>query len=107
MSAVPNTMLNAAGTLLAATGLIATTERDTAMSTTIAQLDLDKLRHIVQKFDASSFTAAGIANEYSQGAASHEEVALIEEQLQRHAPVLGIQALPAQGDGTATVWRTV
>ena len=75
------------------------------MSATIAQIDLDKLRHIVQKFDASAVTAAGIASEYGQGAASDEDVALIEEQLQRHAPVLGIQAQPAQGG--ATVWRTL
>lgn len=93
--------------LLSVTGLTATTERDTAMSATIAQIDLDKLRNIVQKFDASSFTAAVIASEYGQGAASDEDVALLEEQLQRHAPVLGIHALPAQGSGSATVWRTL
>lgn len=77
------------------------------MSTTIAQIDLDKLRNIVQKFDASSFTAAVIASEYGQGSASDESVALFEEQLQRHAPVLGIHAEPAQEGATATVWRTV
>lgn len=76
------------------------------MSTAIAQIDLDKLRNIVQKFDASSFTAAVIASEYAQGTASDEDVALFEEQLQRHAPVLGIHAEPAR-DGAATVWRTV
>lgn len=75
------------------------------MSTTIAQIDLDKLRNIVQKFDASSFTAAVIASEYAQRPASDEDVALFEEQLQRHAPVLGIH--PQDGGGTATVWRTV
>lgn len=77
------------------------------MSTAIAQIDLDKLRHIVQKFDASSFTAAVIAREYCRGAASDEDVALLEEQLQRHAPVLGIQAQPAQDRSAATVWRAI
>ncbi len=77
------------------------------MSTSTAQLDLDKLRNIVQKFDAYSFTAALVANEYTQSAASDEEVALFAEHLQRHAQVLGIQAQPAQGSTATTVWRTL
>lgn len=77
------------------------------MSATIAQIDLDKLRNIVQKFDATSFTAAVVARDYGQGSASDEDVALFDELLQRHATVLGIHALPTQGSGTATVWRTV
>lgn len=71
--------------------------------TTIAQPDLDKLRNIVQKFGTSSFTTAAVAREYGQGAASDEDVAQLEEQLRRHAPVLGIQAQPAHD--TPTVWR--
>lgn len=79
-----------------------------AMSATIAQIDLDKLRNIVQKFDAYSFTAALVASEYGHGEAAPEEVvAQFEELLQRHAPVLGIQALAVPISGTATVWRAV
>ena len=79
------------------------------MSTSTVQLDLDKLRNSVQKFDAYSFTAALVANEYIHGeaAASDELVAFFAEQLQRHAQVLGIQAQPAPNNGSATVWRTL
>lgn len=79
--------------------------------TTIAPPDLDKLRNIVQKFGASSFTTAAVAREYSEDAPSDEDVTLLEAQLQRHAPVLGIQALPAQAPASTahahTLWRAL
>lgn len=66
--------------------------------TTAYSFDLDKLRHIVQKFGAHSFTTAQVAQEYGDGPPTAERIALLDAQLARHAVVLGIQAVPGAQD---------
>ena len=63
--------------------------------------NLDKLRNIVQRFGPHSFTAAQVATEYEGSAASSESTKTFDELLQRHAAVLGIQAVA----GSAGVWK--
>ena len=63
--------------------------------------NLDKLRNIVQRFGPHSFTAGQVATEYEGAAASNESSKTFEELLQRHAAVLGIQAVA----GSAGVWK--
>ena len=69
--------------------------------------NLDKLRNIVQKFGASSFTTDQVASEYDDAPATAESTEQFDALLQRHAAVLGINAVPGsggQGHG-ATVWQ--
>ena len=68
---------------------------------------LDKLRNIVQKFGASSFTTDQVASEYGGAPATAESIEQFDALLQRHAAVLGIHSVPGsggQGHG-ATVWQ--
>lgn len=71
---------------------------------TVTTLNLDKLRNIVQKFGASAFSPAQVAREYSydEEAPSEELTAQFADALQRHAVVLGIQAVPG-----AALWQVV
>ena len=55
--------------------------------------NLDKLRNIVQSFGSHSFTAAQVAPEHEASAASSESAKTFDEQLSRHAAVLGVQAV--------------
>lgn len=64
--------------------------------------NLDKLRNIVQRFGAHSFTTAQVASEYDGSPASGSTTQVFEQWLQRHATVLGIQAVP----GSNSVWQT-
>ena len=52
--------------------------------------NLDKLRNIVQKFGASSFTTDQVASEYDDAPATAESTEQFDALLQRHAAVLGI-----------------
>ena len=63
--------------------------------------NLDKLRNIVQRFGPHSFTAAQVVTEYEGGAPGSESTKTFDELLQRHAAVLGIQAVA----GSQAVWR--
>jgi hypothetical protein len=63
--------------------------------------NLDKLRNIVQRFGATSFTTAQVASEYDDGPATSDTTRLFDELLARHAAVLGIQAVP----GGHSVWQ--
>ncbi len=63
--------------------------------------NLDKLRNIVQRFGAHSFTASQVATEYEGSAASGATARTIDELLAHHAAVLGIQAVP----GSVAVWK--
>lgn len=65
--------------------------------------NLDKLRNIVQKFGAHSFTTGEVASEYEDAPATAESTEQFDALLQRHAAVLGIQAVTG-GQG-ATVWQ--
>ena len=69
--------------------------------------NLDKLRNIVQKFGASSFTTDQVASEYDDAPATAESIEQFDALQQRHAAVLGIHSVPdsgGQGHG-ATVWQ--
>ena len=65
--------------------------------------NLDKLRNIVQKFGAHSFTSAQVAREYEDAAASAETAERFDSVLKQHAIVLGIHVVP--GTSGATVWQ--
>lgn len=67
--------------------------------------NLDKLRNIVQKFGAHSFTTDQVASEYDDSPATAESTGQFDAVLQRHAAVLGIQAVAGSSPG-ATVWQT-
>ncbi|WP_280187917.1 hypothetical protein [Delftia sp. PS-11] len=67
--------------------------------------NLDKLRNIVQKFGAHSFTTGQVASEYDDEPANAEAAAQFDALLQRHAAVLGIQAVSAAQGSSATVWQ--
>ena len=69
--------------------------------TDISSINLDKLRNIVQRFGAHSFTASQVATEYEGSAASGATARTIDELLAHHAAVLGIQAVP----GSVAVWK--
>ena len=68
-----------------------------------ANPNLDKLRNIVQKFGAHSFTSAQVAREYEDAPASAETAEQFDSVLHQHAAVLGIQVVA--GTGGATVWQ--
>ena len=63
--------------------------------------NLYKLRNIVQRFGATSFTTAQVASEYDDSPASSETARQFDELLARHATVLGIQPVP----GEHSVWQ--
>ncbi|MDR0227396.1 MAG: hypothetical protein LBI66_13350 [Burkholderiaceae bacterium] len=67
--------------------------------------NLDKLRNIVQKFGALSFTTDQVASEYDEAPATAESTEQFDALLQRHAAVLGIRSVSAAHGGSATVWR--
>lgn len=74
--------------------------------TTPAPVNLDKLRHAVQKFGAMSFTTSQVADDYQAGdsAMSDLDTQRFEELLHRHAALLGIAAQPSSAGGD-TVWQ--
>ncbi len=69
--------------------------------------NLDKLRNIVQKFGASSFTTDQVASEYEDAPATAESTEQFDALLQRHAAVLGIHAVAGSGGPGhgAKVWQ--
>lgn len=69
-------------------------------------VNLDKLRHVVQKFGAMSFTTSQIATDYQQddNALSDSDALRFESLLHRHAALLGIAAQPSSAGGD-TVWQ--
>ena len=69
-----------------------------------ADPNLDKLRNIVQKFGAHSFTSAQVAREYEDAPTSAETAERFDAVLRRHAAVLGIEIVP--GTSGSTVWKT-
>lgn len=69
-----------------------------------AHPNLDKLRNIVQKFGAHSFTSAQVAREYEDAPASAETAERFDAVLKQHATVLGIDVVP--GTTGSTVWKT-
>ena len=64
--------------------------------------NLDKLRNIVLGFGVHAFTALQVATEYEGSTASPQATQTFEELLNRHAAVLGIQAVP----GEHVLWRS-
>lgn len=74
--------------------------------TTPAPINLDKLRHAVQKFGAMSFTTSQVATDYDQGEGclKEQDALRFDELLHRHAALLGIVAQPSSAGGD-TVWQ--
>ena len=69
---------------------------------TVFTPNLDKLRNIVQGFGVHAFTALQVATEYEGSTASPQATQTFDELLNRHAAVLGIQAVP----GAHVLWRS-
>lgn len=76
--------------------------------TSLPPINLDKLRNIVQKFGAHSFTTQQVAADYQQNEppSPHETPHRFEDLLRRHATLLGISAQPSSAGGD-TIWKAV
>lgn len=76
--------------------------------TSVAPINLDKLRNAVQRFGNLSFTTAQVASDYDHGETLSGEMDTqqFEVLLQRHATVLGISPR-VSGAGGNTVWQAV
>lgn len=71
-----------------------------------APINLDKLRHTVQKFGSMSFTTSQLASDYDSDNNHMPVIAAtrFEELLHRHAALLGIAPQPSSAGGD-TVWQ--
>lgn len=80
--------------------------------TTVPSINLDKLRHAVQKFGSHSFTTRQLITDYHHGeAVPADSSRLLEDALHQHATLLGICAQPgadsAPNPAADTVWIAV
>lgn len=75
------------------------------MNTVPAPINLDKLRHAVQRFGTHSFTTGQLATDYMHDQPTPNTVAIqrFEDLLHRHAALLGITPQPSSAGGD-TVW---
>lgn len=80
------------------------------MTSTPPPINLDKLRHVVQKFGAHAFTTQELARDYHDALpCADSPVHELDATLHQHATVLGIRAQhSATGDErTGTVWMAI
>lgn len=75
---------------------------------TAPPINLDKLRHAVQKFGSHSFTTRQLVSDYHHGEAfSADSGQLLEAALHQHATLLGICAQSSPAAAEETVWLAV
>ena len=76
--------------------------------TTVAPINLDKLRNAVQQFGAMSFTTSQVAADYhrDEGLVGSGDTERFEDLLRRHASLLGIAPQPSSAGGD-TVWQAL